>query len=321
MIMCVQVMTSHLPDILQASCDAGHRCHLWLAPDAHLNPPPTFRLRSINNRFHVHDAYEQHLRAHGLLAYSKLTSNTQKFLLDPSLMSALVDRWRPETHTFHLRCGELAPTLKDVSLITALPIGGKPLVPTSYSSIWPLEIEDRLGFQVPPNTRRGGRPRGVPLSWLVTHFAELPANADNETVTRHLFAYLLYLFDIMFPSSHGDVVLPSLIKIAEEIVDAPLPPNPIYSFGSAILAHTYRGLCDATQRTKLASKGHILAVSYEFLQLWSWEYIPVGRPDIVNKIHPYNYTQEEHEPLTFGSRWVHAKKRWSTNVVRGCYPE
>ena len=126
---------------------------------------------------------------------------------------------------------------------------------------------------------------------------------------RHLFAYLLYLFGIMFPSSHGDVVLPSLIKIAEEIVDAPLPPNPIYSFGSAMLAHTYRGLCDGTQKTKVATKGHILAVSYEFLQLWSWEYLPVGRPHIVNPIHPYNYRQEVHGPLTFGSRWIHDSKR------------
>jgi hypothetical protein len=45
----------------------------------------------------------------------------------------------------------------------------------------------------------------------------------------------------MFPSSHGDIVLPGLIKIAENIVDSPPPPNPIYSFGSAMLAYTYRG--------------------------------------------------------------------------------
>jgi hypothetical protein len=50
----------------------------------------------------------------------------------------------------------------------------------------------------------------------------------------------------MFPSSHGDIVHLSLIKIADEIVDAPLPLIPIYNFGSTILAHTYRGLCDAT---------------------------------------------------------------------------
>jgi hypothetical protein len=314
-------MTSDLPDLLQSSCDAGHRCHLWLNPDAHSNPPPTFRLRTIKNMFLVNIVYEDHLRAHGLMAYCKMTSSRDKFILDPSLLSALVDRCRPETHTFHLSCGELTHTLKDVSAITCLPISGTPVVPASYSSIRPMEVQDWLGMQLPANSRSGSRPRGIPLSWLVSNFRQLPADADNATQRRYIFAYLLYLFGMMFPSSHGDIVHPSLIKIAEEIVDSPLPPSPIYSFGSALLAHTYKGLCDATKKSNVTAKGHILSVSVEFLQLWSWEYLPVGRPDIINPIHPYNHNQEEHEPLTFGSRWVHASKRWSHNVVHGCYPE
>jgi hypothetical protein len=35
--------------------------------------------------------------------------------LDRSLLVALADRWRLETHTFHLPCGEMAPTLQDAS--------------------------------------------------------------------------------------------------------------------------------------------------------------------------------------------------------------
>ena len=63
-----------------------------------------------------------------------------------------------------------------------------------------------------------------------------------------MFAYLLWLFGVMFPNSHGDVVLPGLIYFAAKIVDEPLHAVPTYSFGSAILSHTYRGLCDATQK-------------------------------------------------------------------------
>lgn len=185
----------------------------------------------------------------------------------------------------------------------------------------PTEVHDHLGVPMPATSRGGSRPRRVPLSWLVNTFQELPADADNHTMRRHLFAYLLYLFGIMFPSSHGDIVLPGLIKIAENIVDSPPPPIPIYSFGSAMLAYTYRGLCDATKKTNASSKGHILAVSAEFLQLWLWEYLPVGRPHIMNPIHPYGGQTEQYAPLTFGSQWVHAKKRWSNNVVHGCYPE
>ena len=196
----MQVMTSDLPDLLRRSCDAGHCCHLWLNPDAHSNPPQTFRLRTIKNRFLVNIVYEDHLRPHGLLAYSKLTSSREKFTLDPSLLSALVDRWRPETHTFHLSCGELTPTLKDVSMITCLPIKGTPLVPDAYSSIWPTEVQDRLGVAMPATSRVGSRPRGVPLSWLVNNFQELPADADNAIMRRHLFAYVLYLLCLLYTS-------------------------------------------------------------------------------------------------------------------------
>jgi hypothetical protein len=119
----------------------------WLSPmvrsERPVRDPSDLQAMRHKNRFHVDDCY-MYLRAQELLAYSKLTSSREKFLLDLTLMSALVDRWRPETHTFQLLCEELTPTLKDVSMISVLPIAGKPLVPEAYSSIWPVKVQDRL---------------------------------------------------------------------------------------------------------------------------------------------------------------------------------
>ncbi|KAL8157193.1 hypothetical protein AgCh_002050 [Apium graveolens] len=48
--------------------------------------------------------------------------------LDWSLISALVERWRPETHTFHLPMGEVTITLPDVGVLLGLPLDGDAVI-------------------------------------------------------------------------------------------------------------------------------------------------------------------------------------------------
>ncbi|MFQ6641556.1 hypothetical protein Gotur_014469 [Gossypium turneri] len=47
--------------------------------------------------------------------------------LDPKLISAFIERLKPETHTFHLLCGECTITLEDVQLQLGLPMDGSVL--------------------------------------------------------------------------------------------------------------------------------------------------------------------------------------------------
>jgi hypothetical protein len=48
-------------------------------------------------------------------------------LMDSTTLMALEDRWRLETHMFHLACGETTVTLQDITMILGLPIESTPV--------------------------------------------------------------------------------------------------------------------------------------------------------------------------------------------------
>src|ERR1043165_2197886 len=75
----------------------------------------------------------------GLLPSARLveaTGTSTRLAIDGSLLSSLVDRWRPETHTFHFRWGEMAPTLHDVSYLLGLPLAGCAIGPLRKPAHW-----------------------------------------------------------------------------------------------------------------------------------------------------------------------------------------
>ena len=85
------------------------------------------------------------LRESGLLTLGRLVEGGP-IQLDRSLLTALVDRWRPETHTFHLPCGEMTPTLQDVAYLLGLPIVGEAVGPRVVAASWKDELEARFAL-------------------------------------------------------------------------------------------------------------------------------------------------------------------------------
>ncbi len=72
------------------------------------------------------ERYTPYVRETGLLPFIQLVSR----LTPPNnaaALTALIDHWRSETHSFHLQTGEMTVTLQDMAMITSLPIDGNPL--------------------------------------------------------------------------------------------------------------------------------------------------------------------------------------------------
>lgn len=120
------------------------------------------------------------------------------------------------------------------------------------------------------------------------------ADVDDAMIDKHLEAYELWLFGwVMFCNSQGDSCLKQLIPLARAIADAPLDDVPQFSWGFAVLAATYRGLC--TGVAKVSAKEPFFVGCLLLLQLWSYEHFPMGRPEM--NFEPYPELSQDHDDV------------------------
>ena len=68
--------------------------------------------------------------------------------IDHGLITALVERWRPETYTFHMPYGEVSITLQYVGFLLGLFVDGE-VVTGSSEKVWRNVCWDFLDFSVP----------------------------------------------------------------------------------------------------------------------------------------------------------------------------
>ena len=89
-----------------------------------------------------------------LLAYTGFAdvAKLRHFKIDHNLVTALVERWRPEMHNFHLPVGECTITLEDVALQLDIRVDSRPINGATYYD-WEEICEQYLGV-VPPTQQQ-----------------------------------------------------------------------------------------------------------------------------------------------------------------------
>jgi hypothetical protein len=144
-------------------------------------------------QFPYDERYTPFIEVQGLLPFIKLVSRSTPNM-NPAAITALIDRWRQETHTFHLRMGEMTVTLQDVSMILALSIDGPPVCMSTDSSGWRGQMEDLISAVPPPKTdpKKERVPTGATYTWICQRFSVCPPLADIEVIEQHARAYVWY---------------------------------------------------------------------------------------------------------------------------------
>ncbi|KAI4996026.1 hypothetical protein ZWY2020_041124 [Hordeum vulgare] len=193
-------------------------------------------------------------------------------------LTALTDRWRPETHSFHLACGEMTMTLEDMAMIRGLPLNDDAVTGHVSAANWRERVGVLIGVEPPPPLLGKASGSKVKHSWLkLVRGAPCPTDADEIVVQQYARAYLWYvLTKVVFTDATGNSTLWMYLERLRNW-------DTQYSWGETALAYLYHQLDQASMRTRVTSS---LCGFVWSLYVWMWERLPVERPVLKNPDKP-----------------------------------
>lgn len=194
--------------------------------------------------------------------------------IDSPLISAFVERWQPDTNTFHMPFGEMTIMLHDVLAILGIPIDGHMVSDTGdnqdvnlsnlhqhYCELLELTLDELLAG--PKAMWDNG---GVSTAGFIDACWRKKKRAPEVEACGFL---LTVLGTTLFTDKSGNRFLPANILELRGDVRGVRD----YSWGSATLAYLYRQL-------GLASRSGCTGIAgcLTLLQAWIYEYFPCFRP-------------------------------------------
>ncbi|KAF6172222.1 hypothetical protein GIB67_024844 [Kingdonia uniflora] len=161
--------------------------------------------------------------------------------VDNQVILAMIERWWPTTHTFHLHCGELGITPRDFTVLTGIGIGaGEPIGFDESSTDYGNAIR-AFPDMMPTDYEKGC----ISFAHLRTYLDHTKVNIRDLANAKTIFKafMLLYFGGVLFGNSKSWARLELLCPIA-------VLENKAYTidFGSAILGHLYYYLDQASKQ-------------------------------------------------------------------------
>ncbi|XP_021776086.1 protein MAIN-LIKE 1-like [Chenopodium quinoa] len=189
---------------------------------------------------------------------------------DWPLISAFVERWQPDTNTFHMPFGEITIMLHDVYHILGLRVDGSMVSTTPSTDV----IRDACQVTLDMTAEELNEKCGTKTIWqgsgVLTERIMDSTLEEQRPFSLHYSAYMwLVLGGCLFLDKSGNRTHPSFLN---ELVVEELQISD-YSWGSAALAYLYRQL-GTTSRKDVDS----IAGCLTLLQAWIYEYFPCFRP-------------------------------------------
>ncbi|RWR73152.1 protein MAIN-LIKE 2 [Cinnamomum micranthum f. kanehirae] len=194
-----------------------------------------------------HDSWEINDRMWDLIRQTGLEQLAKigKIELDHGLITGLVERWRPETNTFHLNCGEATVTLEDVAYIYGLPIDGLLVSGRTFSEplIMVKVCEELLGMVPDANFDCYGVQ--IKFTWCRDNFGKLPKSRPRDQDVRRTRAFLFCLVaGQIFWTSSGTKAPAHILELFRHFEKR--------AWGPACLANLYRGLAKVWAYSRMA---------------------------------------------------------------------
>ncbi|KAH1039009.1 hypothetical protein J1N35_040752 [Gossypium stocksii] len=136
----------------------------------------------------------------------------RRYKLNPTLLNVLVEKWRPETHTFHLPCGECTITLEDIQLQLELLVN-RPVVTGSVITADLRNVCEQLLKRALNTIYRAQ----IDMNWLKRNFGVIDAESSEVEREQHVRAYIFMIIGglSMFDKSRNLVYLRWLLKLVD----------------------------------------------------------------------------------------------------------